>query len=59
MGQFEKKVRHTTEFAPHELECYTVTMANPLSPTASAVSRLILAGVVLGMMWLTVFWALA
>jgi hypothetical protein len=46
------------------LECYIVTMANqlpqnPLSPAAGAGSRLILAGVVLALVWLSVIWALS
>jgi hypothetical protein len=46
------------------LQCYIVTMVNPfsqhpLSPAAGAGSRLVLAGVVLGMVWLAVIWALS
>jgi hypothetical protein len=46
------------------LECYIVTMArrlspHPLSPSAGAQSRLVLAGAVLGIVWLAVFWALS
>jgi hypothetical protein len=32
---------------------------HPLSPSAGAGSRLILAGVVLGVVWLAVLWALS
>ncbi len=45
------------------MQCYIVTMArlpssHPLSPAAGAGARLILAGAVLGVVWLAVFWAL-
>lgn len=34
-------------------------MINPLSPTAGALSRIVLAGVVLGVVWLAAAWAMA
>ena len=46
-------------FAVAVLECYTVTMSNPLSPTASAGARLILAAALLAAVWLSVLWAMA
>jgi len=46
------------------MQCYIVTMDNPpsphpLSPTAGAGARLVLAAVVLGVVWLAVLWALS
>jgi hypothetical protein len=46
------------------MQCYIVTMANPfsphpLSPAAGTGSRLVLAGLVLGVVWLAVVWALS
>lgn len=41
------------------MECYTVTMINPLSPTAGAGSRLLLAAAVLAGVWLVAVWAMA
>ena len=38
---------------------YNPLYSNPLSPTAGAGSRLILAFVVLGVVWLAVIWALS
>jgi hypothetical protein len=51
-------------FPAQVLECYIVTMANPLSshplsPAAGVGSRLVLAGAVLTMVWLAVLWALS
>jgi hypothetical protein len=51
-------------FPIRDLECYIVTMVNPLSPhplspIAGTGSRLILAGAVLAVVWLTVIWALS
>jgi hypothetical protein len=60
----ERGTRLGYPFSGQLLQCYIVTMINPwsqhpLSPAAGATSRLILAGVVLGMVWLTVLWALS
>ncbi len=49
----------TSPFPIRALECYIVTMTNPLSPTAGALSRLMLASVVLAVVWLAVAWAMA
>jgi hypothetical protein len=40
------------------MQRYTVTMTDPLSPTAGAVARLSLAASVLAALWLAVMWAL-
>lgn len=42
-----------------DLECYTITVIDPLSPTAGAPARLILAAAVLAAVWLAVYWAAA
>jgi hypothetical protein len=52
-----------TPFQARRLECYIVTMAprltlHPLSPSAGTGARLVVAGVVLGLVWLAVLWAL-
>jgi hypothetical protein len=40
------------------VQCYTVTMIDPLSPTAGAAARLLLAAMLLAMVWAAVVWAL-
>ena len=40
------------------MQRYTVTMTDPLSPTAGAAARLVLAAMVLTLLWLAVLWAL-
>jgi hypothetical protein len=40
------------------MQRYTVTMTDPLSPTAGATARLFLAASVLTLLWLAVLWAL-
>jgi hypothetical protein len=40
------------------MQRYTITMTDPLSPTAGAVARLLLATLVLAVLWLAVLWAL-
>ena len=40
------------------MQCYTVTMIDPLSPTAGAAARLVLAAAMLTLLWLAVLWAL-
>jgi hypothetical protein len=40
------------------MQRYTVTMIDPLSPTAGAGARLLLAASVLAVLWLAVLWAL-
>jgi hypothetical protein len=56
--------RASHAFSFPALQCYIVTMANrlphnPLSAAAGAGSRLILAGAVLAVVWLSVIWALS
>lgn len=45
-------------FPIRELECYTITMTNPLSPTSGVAARLVLVAAVLSLVWLAVMWAL-
>jgi hypothetical protein len=40
------------------MQCYKVTMIDPLAPTAGVGARLILAAVLVVCVWLTVAWAL-
>ena len=46
-------------FSPAELECYKVTMLDPLSPTGALGARLLLAASLLAALWLVVAWAIA
>jgi hypothetical protein len=64
MVRRDRLSRGNAPFPVRLLQCYIVTMVNPLSPhplspAAGAGSRLILAGVVLAMVWLAVIWALS
>lgn len=45
-------------FSPAELECYKVTMFDPLSPTGPLGARLLLAAALLAGLWLVVIWAM-
>lgn len=51
-------------FSVADVQCYIVTMVNPLSPhplspAAGAGARLLLAAAVLAVVWLAVVWALS
>ncbi len=45
-------------FPPDAMQCYTVSMIDPLTPIAGVSARLVLAGILVACLWLTVAWAL-
>jgi len=45
-------------FSLAQLECYKVTMLDPLSPTGALGTRLLLAAALLAGLWLVVAWAM-
>jgi hypothetical protein len=45
-------------FPGRQLECYKVTMTDPLSPTGSLGARLLLAALLLAALWALVAWVL-
>ena len=47
-----------TLFPPANRQCYTVTVTDPLAPTAGLASRLLLAAGLIALLWLAVAWAL-
>ncbi len=58
ISRFDPGRRNGTVVPFRVLECYTVTMIDPLAPTSGIGARLLLAGGILCAVWLAVYWAI-